>query len=98
MDGTLKFSGAVMILLLFLGPASNIALDATNDPSNSTALAESCQNAAATTYNAMNQASAISNAMSSQEYTHAVVGYQNTTYNSIFQLDKTTSPYPTCTD
>jgi hypothetical protein len=57
-----------------------------------------CQSAVAQTYASMSSSTAVKNAQNSGYYTQGVVSYFNPTYNSIFEIAKTTVPYPTCTE
>ncbi len=76
----------------------NLAMAATSSQTGVSALESSCQPAVANTYGAMDESAAIDNAISSQGYIQSAAAYSNVTYSSIFQIDKTTVPYPICTE
>ena len=88
----------ILVLVLVLAPLvvqpGNIAYA---DTSVSPFLS-SCSHAIQQTYDSMNQTNAIANALSSSFYATGVSSYVAPTFNSIFQIDKGTSPYPTCTE
>jgi hypothetical protein len=97
--GALRLIGTFAMLLLFFGASSaNLAMAATNNSSGPSPQAATCESAVASTYSAMDRPTAISNAIGSREFVNDAVGYQNITFSSIFQIDKTTKPYPTCTE
>lgn len=60
--------------------------------------ATSCESAVQATYKAMDRTNAIQNAIGSKEYSQGVTGPQNGTFESIFQIDRTITPYPTCVE
>jgi hypothetical protein len=83
------------MLLVLIFPISTAA--STGSQSSDPAVT-SCESAVHTTYEAINSAAAIQNAIQSQEYVQGVEGSQNGTYESVFQIDRTVMPYPTCAE
>ena len=57
-----------------------------------------CGTQIASTYSTLDKSAAINHATSSQDYSEVVAEYNGALYNSIFQIDKTTASYPTCTE
>ncbi len=98
MNSSFRLSATMTILLLLVGSSANLVMAATDDSSFTTTQSTNCETATAATYNALDQTMAVNNAISSQEYVQGIIGYQEVTFNSIFQIDKTIAPYPTCTE
>ena len=71
---------------------------ADGDTSNSASSAAPCQSAVAQTYSSMDKSTAVENALGSSYYAEGIASYFSPTYNSIFQIDKATAPYPICTE
>jgi len=99
MNTTLKLCGTTAMLFLLVGAAStNLASATTNSSSNATAQTATCENEVANTYSGLDKSTAATIAANSQEYVQEAAGYQNVSYSSIFQIDKTIAPYPKCTE
>lgn len=90
---------AVCLATLF-GMSGFSSLLVTNSQASnfSVGSAASCQTEVAGTYATLDKETAISNAINSQQFAQTSSNYENATYNSIFQIDKTMSPYPTCSE
>jgi len=86
-----------VLLILVLGRGMS-PFGAASAVTTSTSLAaEHCMPAASQAYDNMNQATAVTNAQDSAPYSQVTSAYLNATFLSIFEIGKTTVPYPTCT-
>ena len=95
MGTLLRSAGIIALACLFLG-AGSINLPATTGAVVGPAQASTCQAAVSATYAQMNSRQAINNAVTSDNYAESVQGYSNSTYYSIFQIDKTIQGSSTC--
>lgn len=93
----LRLSGTIAMLVLL--SSSSLSL-VTGDSAQSTGSdsASFCVSAVEHTYGGLDKPSAIANAEASQAYEQYANTYQNVTYAAILQIDKTTIPFPTCTE
>jgi hypothetical protein len=86
---SLKTAGILAVMALLIASrglaVGNIAFaDVSSAPAT-------CQTSIQATYNNMDKSTAIENALNSPLYSQGVASYANATYNSVFQIDKTSN-------
>lgn len=96
MTSRIKASGMLGLLCMTIALAAMpVAVAAAPSPS---ARDLACQAAVAQTYATMDSATAIKNAQSSSYYERGIASYSGPTFNSIFEIATTITPYPTCAE
>jgi hypothetical protein len=91
----LKAAGIFVVLVLLVAGRGIPAGSA--EVADNSAPPGTCASAIQQAYDSMNQTTATGNAQNSSEYSQGTAQIHNPTFNSIFQIEKTTVPYPTCT-